>query len=149
MPGTPTAVDGLNLLIGGGVGAGLLKLFDTWLAKSRPPEQAAAALIELALKASGSSVEQLLSRLSETEARLDALTAAHEDCEDRCTQLQGQVRNQEQRIDSLLRQLRDPASMQPGGSLAGALIEVTKDDIVVTRPRRKPRALPSDSSKKS
>jgi len=146
MSGSPS-VEGINLLIGGGVGAGLLKMFDTWMAKRRSPEQAAAALIELAMKASGSSVESLLSRLKDTEDRLDALAEAHEECEGRCTALQGQVRQQEQRIDSLLRQLRDPGSMRPGGSLSGAIIEVTKDDVLITRPRRKQRALPSDSGK--
>lgn len=141
------SVEGINLLIGGGVGAGLLKLFDTWMSKRRSPEQAAASLIELAMKASGSSVEVLLSRLKEAENRLDALTEAHAECEDRCTTLTGRVRQQEQRIDSLLRQLRDPEATQPGGLLAGALIEVTKDDVLITRPRRKQRTRPSDSSK--
>ena len=100
MPQTanPLLSEAVTLLLGGGVGAGLLKLIETWASKRKPPSEAAAELIKLAMEASGSSVQQLLTRLDEADqryndlsGRFDTLSAAHADCERRCDELQAQL----------------------------------------------------------
>lgn len=138
----------LELLTATGMGAALLKLFDTWAAKRKPASEAAAELIKLAIEASGSSVEQLLSRLDEADRRnadmadeIAALKAENVECRREGEQLRQNARQLEQKIDSLTRQLRDVSATSPGGALHGAMIEMAGGEARLTRPApvRKPR----------
>lgn len=111
----PFLSEAVTLLLGGGVGAGLLKLVETWASKRKAPSEAAAELIKLAMEASGSSVQQLLTRLDEADQRyndlserFDALTQSHAECEQRCDALTAARRDDRQMIESLIRRLRDP-----------------------------------------
>ncbi len=138
----------------GALGAAGMKLAEVWLSKRRTPTQqmgdaagSAAQLIELALKASGTSVQQLLAEVKDLKEEMQVLRSDHEACERKNVELGQQVealtqqgRQQAQRIDSLLRELSNPRSTQPGGSLSGAVIAMENGGVTVTRPnRRKPK----------
>lgn len=137
----PDLVEIAGYLGAGGLGAAALKLVDTVVSKRRTPEQklgdaadAAGHLIELALEASGSSVKQLMGELRALRAKVDNLERSHAECEARCESLTQDNRQMAQKLDSLLRQLRDPASTQPGGALSGAVIELADGDVTVIPP---------------
>lgn len=132
-----------SLLGAGGLGAAALKLVETMVGRRRTPEQklgdaadAAGHLIELALEASGSSVKQLMGELRALRTKVDNLEKSHAECEARCESLTQDNRQMAQKLDSLLRQLKDPASTQPGGALAGAVIEMADGDVTVIPPAR-------------
>lgn len=137
----------------GGLGAAGLKLFEAWMAKRRTPEQrigdaagGASELIQLAMQAAGTSVQQLLAEVKDLKERMDVLQDSHDACERKNVELSQQVeqltqlrRQDTQRIDSLLRQLADPAATAPGGSLSGAVIEMAEGTVTVTKPERRTR----------
>lgn len=107
---------------------------------------AAADLIELAMKASGHSVERLLSQIDDLERTVQELKDSHAECERKAQeqgreieQLRAARREDRQMIDSLLRQLKDPNATLPGGALAGAVIELAGGAAKVTRARRTPK----------
>jgi chromosome segregation ATPase len=95
---SPLLGEVITVLLSGGAGAGLLRVLETWAAKRKPPAEAAADLIKLAMEASGTSVQQLLQRLeeaddrySELSAKFDTLAASHADCERRCNDLHAEL----------------------------------------------------------
>lgn len=144
MPNTLEALIGVG---GAGVGAIALKLAQSWLAEraKRPsPSRDAADLVTAAAtfqealnEAAGGVIAGLVANQQRLEAEIEELKRENEQCRTEGEQLRQQSRGLEQRVDSLLRQLRDPASTQPGGSLSGALIEIADGDVKVTRPRRR------------
>lgn len=144
----PDVLEIAGYLGAGGLGAAALKLIDTLVSKRRTPEQrladsagAASELIELALRASGSSVEQLLSEIGELRGEITALKASHAECEARCEALTQADRQRQQTFESLMRQLKDPAATAPGGSLQGAIIELAHGDARdVAPPRRRKKS---------
>jgi hypothetical protein len=151
---SPALLETVVALAGaGGLGAAGLKLFETLVAKRRSPEQrigdaaaGASQLIELAMKGAGTSVQQLMAQVEDLNQRMDVLQDSHDACERKNVELSQQVeqltqlrRQDTQRIDSLLRQLADPAATAPGGSLSGAVIEMAEGTVTVTRPERRTR----------
>lgn len=130
---------------GGAVAIAGLKLFERIMSLRQSGEQrasaSAAALIELALKASGSSVEQLLTRLDEAEeqikganAKIAELTESHAACETRCEELQVEVKRLSREATERL--LSDPTAREPGGALTDSLMELRQDGATIT-PLRK------------
>lgn len=120
------------------LGAAALKFVEAQLARRRTPEQklgdaasAASDLIRLALDASGTSVQQVLKAQQDLEKRLHQLEESHAACEARCEDLTGELRQANQKIDSLMRQLRDPRSTGPGGALEGAVFELKGGEVLV------------------
>lgn len=136
---TATGSGGAGVLLG----VAALKFVEALLARRRTPEQklgdaagAASELIELALKASGTSVQQLLEEVGGLRTRVHELESSHAACEKRCEALTGDLRQANQKIDSLVRQLQDPAATGPGGALAGAVIELAAGDVRIHPPPR-------------
>lgn len=145
MPNVPIG-DGIALLASGGVGAAVFKLAQVWIEKrsGRPSKAkdsadivAASAAFQLALNAAAQGiVGDLRSTVDRLEAEVENLKRDHESCQTENEQLRQAARQLEQKLDSLMRQLRDPRSTQRGGSLASAVIEFADDDVKVTRPTR-------------
>jgi septal ring factor EnvC (AmiA/AmiB activator) len=128
----------MELLIGGGVGAGVVGGFWAWL-KGRPTGQAAligaAAQLQTALnEAAESRVAELRAEVKEMAEEIAELKRENEQCRAEGEALRGELRQQKQTIDSLMRQLRDPASTLPGGSLEGAVIHLSEGGATVTKP---------------
>ncbi|WP_309628218.1 hypothetical protein [Brevundimonas sp.] len=124
-----------------GVGAGVLRLAQWWLERQgRVPSKTADAAD---LVTAAAAFQEALNTAAEGQigalvARIAAIEKSHTECEARCDQLAGEVRALRQSNDSLIRQLRDPASTQPGGSLDGAVIQLIdgRADIVSTKAER-------------
>lgn len=143
----PDVESGLAILASGGVGAAALKLVQIFMesrrgtpskAKDAADMVAATAAFQIALNTAAQGiVGDLRATVERLEAEIDNLKHENEQCRIEGEQLRQQARGLEQRIDSLLRQLKDPASTLPGGSLSGAVIELAEGDVKVTRPRRR------------
>ncbi|MFN3353032.1 MAG: hypothetical protein ACK4Z5_05435 [Brevundimonas sp.] len=136
--------------VGAIVGAGFLKLAEVWLSKRRTPEELAAAVFAASrdhmngMRQDFEALREELRLQKETHAREIAelkREAAEEKaaCDRRLSEVQGQLRQAQQQIGSLVRQLRDPSATAPGGPLEGAVIELVDGEARVTRPNRKPR----------
>lgn len=143
----PNVESGIAILASGGVGAAALKLVQIFMehrrgtpskAKEAADIMAATAAFQIALNTAAQGiVGDLRATVERLEAEIEDLKHENDRCRIEGEQLRQQARGMEQRIDSLLRQLKDPASTQPGGSLSGAVIELAHGDVTVTRPRRK------------
>jgi chromosome segregation ATPase len=86
--------------------AAVLKLVEVWLSKRRRPEDLAAAVVAAA-EAHMSGMREDFRVLRE---RLDHIDAAHRDCERRCDELTGELRQARQKIDSLTRHVNRTAN---------------------------------------
>lgn len=128
--------------LGSALGAGVMKLAGLWLEK-RPTRADLLTAAQDAARDLMDGMRQDLDGLRKVVRdqtdQIDNLRRAHGECESRCLELTGQVRGQAQRIDSLLRQLSDPASTGPDGALRGALIEIDGEAVAVTRPNPRSR----------
>ena len=135
---------------GAGVGEGLVGGFWAWL-RGRPAGHAAlitaaAQLSKAVTEAAEAQVSSLRRDVEELHRRIGELEHENEQCRREGEALRqegeamrGELRNQRQTIESLVRQLRDPAATLPGGLLEGALIRLENDEASVTsraRPRR-------------
>lgn len=140
MPGQTIEV---TALLGGGgiVGAAAFKLAEVWLSKrASAPSKAkdgadlvsAAAAFQIAMNAAAQGViGDLRANQERLEAEIEDLKRENEQCRQEGEALRQAARQLEQKLDSLMRQLRDPASTRPGGSLASAVIEMADGDVVV------------------
>jgi regulator of replication initiation timing len=130
----------VTALGGAGVGAGVVGGFWAWL-RGRPAGQAAlisaAAQLQAAVtEAAKAQVESLRTEIEGLHARIGELERENEQCREEGAALRGELRQQRQTIESLVRQLRDPAATLPGGPLEGALIQLTHDEATVIQPPR-------------
>lgn len=142
MPDTAPIGEGLALLASGGVGAAIFKLAQVWVEKrgSAPSKakdaadiMAATAAFQLALNAAAQGiVGDLRATVDRLEAEIDDLKRENETCRTEGEQLRQNARQLEQKLDSLMRQLRDPQATRAGGSLATAVIELADGDVKVT-----------------
>lgn len=145
MPDLNDVATGGGLMAGGGAAAvAALKLIEAWWSKRRTPEQrlgdaasAASELIELAMKASGTSVQQLLAEVAElrsdqADARteIERLKGEVEACHAREAQTT-QVNR------SLIRLLRNQGIDLPAEPGVGAFYELAGDDVTALAPVRK------------
>lgn len=137
--------EGLTILgVGGGVGALAFKLAQIWLEKraAKPSTTkdaadlvSAAAAFQIALNdAAKGTVADLIANQERLEAEIENLKRENAECRVEGEALRQAARQLEQKLDSLMRQLRDPQATRPGGSLSGALIEMADGDVKVTRP---------------
>lgn len=126
---------------GGTVAVALMKVVEGVLARRQTPQQkdqtdtktvaeAVAEAVPALSEAWRQMNDGMRSDFDALRAHVDRLTAKHDECEARCDRLNGVVREQEQRIDSLLRQLRDPASTAPGGPLRAVVVELSGGDAL-------------------
>lgn len=141
MPGQTFEV---TALLGGGgiIGAAALKLGEIWIknrasAPSKTKDGAdlvtAAAAFQVAMNAAAQGViGDLRANQERLEAEIEDLKRENEQCRQEGEALRQAARQLEQKLDSLMRQLRDPASTRPGGSLASAVIEMADGDINIT-----------------
>lgn len=146
MPTSSPVGEGLAVLTAGGFGAAAFRLAQLWLEKraSRPSTSkdaadlvSAAAAFQIALNtAAEGRIAELVANQDRLEAEIDNLKHENEQCRAESEALRQTARALEQKIDSLMRQLRDPASTRPGGALSGAVIELSDGDLTITRPER-------------
>lgn len=129
-------------VLAGMVGGGALAKLVEAVMKGRTPKKdvmtAVAEAADLLMDGMREDLNVLRGALATQASEIAALKAENVECRAEGEQLRQQARGLEQRLDSLLRQLRDPAATQPGGSLSGALIEMSGGDVTVSRPARKP-----------
>jgi hypothetical protein len=136
--------------VGAVIGAAFLKLAEVWLNKRRTPEELAAAVM-LAAEAHMGGMrhdfdalrEELRKAKADHAEEIAELKREHAEreaaCDARLDELQGQLRDSRQEVQSLVRQLRDPRSTAPGGPLRNAIIELDQGEARVTTPRRSRR----------
>lgn len=144
MPDMGEVATGGGLFAGGGVLAvAAMRLVEAWWSKRRTPEQrlgdaasAASDLIQLAMQASGTSVQQLLSDVAdlrrdqaEDRAEIATLRAEVEACHSREAQTAQLNR-------SLIRLLRAQGIELPAETGVSAFYELNGDDVVALAPVR-------------
>ncbi|ADL00707.1 hypothetical protein [Brevundimonas subvibrioides] len=145
MPNTAPLAEGLTLVgIGGGVGALAFRVAQIWIEKraGRPSSTkdaadlvTAAAAFQVALNdAAKGTVADLIANQERLEAEIENLKAENVECRAEGEALRQAARQLEQKLDSLMRQLRDPQATRPGGVLSGALIEMADGDVKVSHP---------------
>lgn len=133
--------------VGAVIGAAFLKLAEVYLNKRRTPEELAAAVLGAAqahmggMRADFDALRDELRLTKEAHAKEIAelkREAAEEkaSCDAKLEAVTGQLREAQQQFDSLVRQLRDPASTRPGGVLHASFIELNQGEARVTTPRR-------------
>ena len=149
MSDTLEQIGGLTAIVGGGAGIGAfaLKMGQLWMEKraGRPSKGkdaadlvTAAAAFQVALNAAAEGrIGELVADQARLEAEIENLKQENIQCRAEGEALRQAARQLEQKLDSLMRQLRDPAATRPGGVLSGALIELADGDVKVTRPVRR------------
>lgn len=128
---------GGSMLVGGGgaLGVAVGKMVEAFM-RGRTPKKdvmtAVAAAAEQLMDGMRQDLDALRRELAAQKAahskEIEALRSDHAEreaaCDRRLDELAGQLRQSRQEVASLLRQLRDPASTEPGGALEGAVIQL-------------------------
>lgn len=134
---------------GGAVAVALLKTVEGVLARRQTPQQKEQTDTKTVAEAVAEAVPALSEAWSQMNAgmredfddlrraqkadriELAALRQSHGACEQRCEALTQLGRKRDQLVESLIRQLADPAATQPGGSLYGVIVELREGGALI------------------